>query len=306
MSLFSFFKPKNKVEAILNKYYKNFDRKPYISPNRNFDQWEEMVAMSPKMLVQRDTMIPYEDGLLPGHVYMLYWIENVHRSQVPEYFEYEYGIDFAAEKKYLKKLDLLSDNEIVTDKGRQAIQTHFEVITKRNPRLRAQKTDSTINTLDFSRSIPPKENDSVEEIPREEYNQLRKEVDFLNFINEDLSKKYNLPQMIINFNLLRFGKDFFETHYIYTPFTKTKRASKYPLATRYSYYNNLYGTPAAFGEIYYLQNGVIGKVREVFWIKEHEGYVISLGQTKGKLVLKYIEHLTPLDGEGKFIVKESK
>lgn len=305
MGLFDFLKPKSRADIVKDKYYKNFGRKPYISPDRDFDKWEEMVSMFPNMLVQEEMMIAYNDGLLPGHVYMLYWIENIHRSQVPEYFEYDYGINFIAEKEYLKSLKFLDDDGNVTDKGHQAIQNHFEIITRRNPKLKAIKDDLAIDHSDLSRVIPSRESTSVEEIPREDYDQLKKEIEFLNSINQNLCKKYNLPPMIIDFRLLRFGKDFFETHYTYTPFTKTKRASKYPLDVRYGYYSGRSMTPAVFGNIYYLQDGAIGKAQEIFWLKEHEGYVISLGQTKGKLVLKYVEHMTPLEGERKIIIKEN-
>lgn len=40
MGFFDFLKPVNKVEYIQNKYYRNYPRKPYISPDRDFDDWE--------------------------------------------------------------------------------------------------------------------------------------------------------------------------------------------------------------------------------------------------------------------------
>lgn len=306
MGFFSFLKSGNRVNDILNKYYKNFGRKPYISPDRNFDQWEAMVAMSPAMLVQKEMMIPYNDGLLPGHVYMLYWIDKIHRSSVPAYFEYEYGINFEAEKGYLQRLGYLDDKGTVTDAGYKVIQNHYEVIVKKHPELNAKSAAPIKNSPDLSRTIPFRDYDSTELIPVADYAQLQSELEFLNKINRSLCRNYKLPRMVIDFNHLCFNTGSFGTHYIFTPLTKTKRPSKYPLSIRYSYTQDGYETPKAFGNIYYLQNGKIGKVEEIFWPKKHEGYVISLGQTKGELVLKYIEHMTPLEGDRKIIVKESK
>lgn len=306
MGIFEFFKPKSRADMVLDKYYKNFSRKPYISPDRDFDQWEEMVTTFPNMLVHKEMMIAYNDGLLPGHVYMLYWIDKINRSRVPVYFEYEYGINFYAEKDYLQKLGFLDSNGIVSDKGHQAIQSHYEVIEKRHPEMNAKKAESIKNNSALSRVIPSRESDSVEIIPKDDYCQFKKEIEFLNDINNELCKKYRLPKMVIIFNRLCYGTGFHETHYVFTPFTKTKRPSKYPLSVRYSYAQSNNDTPAVFGNIYYLQNGTIGKAEEIFWIKQHEGYVINLGQTKGELVLKNIEHLTPLNGERTIIVKENK
>lgn len=48
----------------------------------------------------------------------------------------------------------------------------------------------------------------------------------------------------------------------------------------------------SFGEVYYLQNGLIGQARLIFW-KDHVGYFIHLGQTKGALALKMVIQCDP-------------
>lgn len=303
MGLFDFLKPKSKPEYILNKYYKGYLRKPYISPDRDFDKWEEMVATFPKMLVQEKMMIPYEDGLLPGHVYMLYWIDKVHRSRIPDYFEYEYGIDFETEKHFLNQSGYLSNNSI-TEKGQQAIQLHYEVILKRNPEPTNKAPSQIAVEYHSGRIISERKADSIEEIPKEEYSYLESELKYLNKIVAEVSRNFSLPKMTISFDRLRFGMGFFDTHYIFTPYTKAGRSSKYPLSIRYSYPERDNGTPAVFGNIYYLQNGSIGKTSQIYWIQK-EGYVIDFGLTKDRLVLKRIEHLTPLEGARTFIYKES-
>lgn len=48
----------------------------------------------------------------------------------------------------------------------------------------------------------------------------------------------------------------------------------------------------SFGEVYYLRNGLIGKARLIFW-RDHVGYFIHLGQTKGALALKMVIQCDP-------------
>lgn len=304
MGIFDFLKPKSRIETILQKYYRGYARKPYISPDRDFDKWEEMISISPTMLVQREMMVPFEDGLLPGHAYMLFWIDKIHRSRIPAYFEYEYGINFEEEKEFLQRSGYLDGNN-VTEKGQQAIQDHYEVIRQRNPEPASTGTVSINNESQIIRVIPERQSDSVENIPRSEYDQLKSELSYLNEKIDLICKKFKLPKMFINFRYLTFGTGQFETHYIYTPKTKTQKASKYPLCVRYSYKEINMETPAVFGEIFYLQNGKIGKTWQVYWIGK-EGYVIEFGQTKNELVLKRIEHSIPATGSRVFIFKESK
>lgn len=73
-------------------------------------------------------MTRFSDGLLPGHIYMLYWIDKIHRKRIPVYFEYEFGIDFEKEKLFLQKNGYLDSGNRLTEKGRQAISSHYDVI----------------------------------------------------------------------------------------------------------------------------------------------------------------------------------
>lgn len=52
-------------------------------------------------------MTPYSDGLLPGHIYMLYWLKKYKNKRVPAYFEYRYGIDFEKEKSFFFAINIL-------------------------------------------------------------------------------------------------------------------------------------------------------------------------------------------------------
>lgn len=120
---------KDYCDKVYSKYYYNYPIKPFISKDREVrTQWLEQSEMFPEQsIVPKNNMIRYIDGLLPGHVYMLYWIKNVNRKRIPSYFEYKYGIQFSKEKKFLTDNGYLKDGKL-TEKGENAIELHNEVI----------------------------------------------------------------------------------------------------------------------------------------------------------------------------------
>lgn len=120
---------KNYCDKVYSKYYHNYPIKPFISKDREVrTQWLEQSEMFPEQsLVPKNNMIRYIDGLLPGHVYMLYWIKNVNRKRIPSYFEYKYGIQFSKEKEFLTDNGYLKNGKL-TEKGESAIELHNEVI----------------------------------------------------------------------------------------------------------------------------------------------------------------------------------
>ena len=120
---------KDYCDKVYSKYYYNYPIKPFISKDREVrTQWLEQSEMFPEQsLVPKNNMIRYIDGLLPGHVYMLYWIKNVNRKRIPSYFEYKYGIQFSKEKEFLTDNGYLKNGKL-TEKGERAIELHNEVI----------------------------------------------------------------------------------------------------------------------------------------------------------------------------------
>lgn len=120
---------KDYCDKVYSKYYYNYPIKPFISKDREVrTQWLEQSEMFPEQsLVPKNNMIRYIDGLLPGHVYMLYWIKNVNRKRIPSYFEYKYGIQFSKEKEFLTDNGYLKNGKL-TEKGENAIELHNEVI----------------------------------------------------------------------------------------------------------------------------------------------------------------------------------
>jgi len=127
-------KSKSKVATtIIKKYYYNYPEVPYISDERGFD-WIESAEMFPNQnIIPISMMTRYSDGLLPGHIYMLYWLKKYTNKKVPAYFEYKYGVDFEKEKIFLKNNGFLNEENKPTDKGEKAINEHYEVIEKHTP-----------------------------------------------------------------------------------------------------------------------------------------------------------------------------
>lgn len=117
-------------QKIYNKYYKNYPEKPFISQDREFNtNWIEQSELFPQQsIIPRSMMTRFSDNLLPGHIYMLYWIKEIHRKRIPSYFEYKYGINFTDEQSFLQKNGYLTQEMELTDKGNIAISLHYDVI----------------------------------------------------------------------------------------------------------------------------------------------------------------------------------
>lgn len=121
-------------KKVIKLFYADYPEKPYISPDRNFEQWVEMASLFPHCRVSIENMTRFSDGLLPGHVYMLYWIGKFPNKKVPQYFEYEFGIDFQQEVLFLQSRNYLTDTRTVTPTGEAAIKRHRKIITERQKR----------------------------------------------------------------------------------------------------------------------------------------------------------------------------
>ena len=119
---------KHYCDKLYKMFYKGYPEMPFISQDRelntNWINQAQMFGASPT----KEMMTRYSDGLLPGHVYMLYWIREIHRKRIPVYFEYQYGINFTDEQDFLYKQGYLTSEMKVTKKGESAIDLHYSVI----------------------------------------------------------------------------------------------------------------------------------------------------------------------------------
>ncbi len=131
-------------QKIYKKYYENYPEKPFISQDRELNtNWIEQAEMFPKQsIIPPIIMERYSDGLLPGHIYMLYWLKKYTNKRVPSYFEYKYGIDFYKEKRFLTQNGYLVNSK-PTQKGELAINTHYDIIAKHDSRSQATLSSNT-------------------------------------------------------------------------------------------------------------------------------------------------------------------
>lgn len=117
---------------IIQKYYSEYPYDPFISEDRELNStWLKQVAMFPdQSLVKREMMTRFKDGFLPGHVYMLYWLDKYPYGyrRVPSYFEYKYGICFNKELKLLQRYGYVDDKWKLTDKGMEKLKEHYQVV----------------------------------------------------------------------------------------------------------------------------------------------------------------------------------
>ena len=149
------------AKKIIKRFYSDYPEIPYISYDRD-ENWIEMAEMFPnRCIVTKDMMTRYDDDLLPGHVYMLYWLGEFTNKSVPEYFEYKYGIDFEEEKEILHEYDFLDDNGKPTEKGKKAIEIHHEVIEKHTNKHDTSIEDAAVQII--------KQKHDFEEMDFEEY-----------------------------------------------------------------------------------------------------------------------------------------
>ena len=129
-------KYKNKI---FKKFYSDYPEMPFVSKDREFNtnwiedtiSWYEMTGQA--RWISKKTMTRYSDGLLPGHIYMLYWLKKYKNKKIPAYFEYKYGIDFVKETIFLHDNGFLDDFNKPTEKGEKAINRHHTVIEKHTP-----------------------------------------------------------------------------------------------------------------------------------------------------------------------------
>jgi hypothetical protein len=126
MGLFDFFKqeqPKESIDLDLETanvvaIYESYPEFPAMSADRNVDDWLKAIANGTATLVPKEHMIRNEDGLLPGEVLLLNWLNEKEATlkECPDFFELEFGIDPTAATDQLlvsDYLDILNDSSVI-------------------------------------------------------------------------------------------------------------------------------------------------------------------------------------------------
>lgn len=80
----------------IKKLYKDYPEMPYINPDRDFDTFMDKLDVQKEHLVPKRNMVRTEEGLLLGHIILLWRLDLgtfSTESAIPRYFEYLYGIN---------------------------------------------------------------------------------------------------------------------------------------------------------------------------------------------------------------------
>lgn len=279
---------------IYRRFYSGYPEMPFISQDREYNtDWIDQEFVS---LVPFENMTRYDDGLLPGHAYMLYWIRKYKSGRrIPAYFEYDYGIEFMKEREFLKDRKYLDEYYKVTALGESAIQRHLNVIEKRHPKpsYTSKTPVGFTNAGQSARSIPLDMAPGTVNVPDSDLNLIREEFEIINSLVSEAIKLAHLNVILkIDYSSLLFGDNF--TYYECNPYTKTGRASKYPLTLHYTYcdHNKEILHQDYFGELRYLNNGQIGAARLIFW-NSNRGHIVTIGTVKNILAIKKVEKSMP-------------
>lgn len=296
-------------DKIHRKYYNSYPVKPFISLDRERNtNWLEQAEIFPKQaIIPVGMMTPFNDGLLPGHIYLLYWIGKNGQKRVPSYFEYKYGIEFEKEKQFLISNGYLADNK-PTSKGADAIVAHFDVIEAHSPEAtsakKAQKQFANSEAIAVDQSAASNgftvtETHSVDGrnlmlVSDCDKSKVFEGIELVNDLLTSMRKQLkirealNIPASEIVFNS-NFSQKLY-TYFEYAPLTASGKQSKYPFELYITTREHYEAMPdfECFGSIGYLKDNRIGSATLNFWYKS-KGYHISLGMIDEKLSVKKVE-----------------
>ena len=273
-------------------FFSDYPEMPYISKDRElYTDWIEQAKMFPNSVISKKMMTRFSDDLLPGHVYMLYWLNKYSpKRRIPSYFEYEYGIDFIKELDFLRARGYLNAENKPTQVGLKVMRIHYAVIDERHPRPKNSGASANIFPEQMSdRMIPYKTEQELENIPKKDFPILESDFAFMNVMLAYACKLAKVcVSLVIDMSKFVYGIGQWKTFYEWYPFTPSGKSSKYPLTLHFAYAGASDLGNTCFGELEYKQDGNIGKARIIFWHK-NKGYFFYFGQAKDNFVLKKVE-----------------
>jgi len=104
---------------------------PYLPNNSDCQRIIESYNNFPAALIAKEYMIRNNQNLLQGDIILLWWltqkkVKNI--SKYPQYFLYEYGIDFNKELIQLKSNGLVTKNNQLTTSGKTILENNSDSI----------------------------------------------------------------------------------------------------------------------------------------------------------------------------------
>lgn len=117
-------------EKLEQDYCKDgYDKIPYIASEGDAHDLLKQIKLSNTLLPHKSYMtFINDDELVFGHVVILWWVKNVNRKRIPKFFTQEYGLKFKDELKWLKTLDFVDEENVLTQKGEDMLNSHTDII----------------------------------------------------------------------------------------------------------------------------------------------------------------------------------
>ncbi len=94
----------------LEEIYAGYAEIPYVSKERDLQDWINNPEKYPYKKVEKSQMIRLKEGILPGDLILLWRIgfnNFTTESIFPEYFEYRYGVDASKSIELLQQLGMI-------------------------------------------------------------------------------------------------------------------------------------------------------------------------------------------------------
>ena len=97
----------------LEEIYEGYAKIPYVSKDRDLEDWLENPEKYPYKKVEKSQMVSLPEGILPGDLILLWRIgfnNFTTESSIPNYFEYRYGVNAEDSLKLLIRKTLFPSN----------------------------------------------------------------------------------------------------------------------------------------------------------------------------------------------------
>ncbi|MCO5463751.1 tetratricopeptide repeat protein [Enterococcus faecalis] len=116
----------------LEKFYikEKYETIPFLPSEEECKRILVEYKTFPSVIVPKENMKKLNNGLLPGHIIMLWWICNprTNKENIPLYFLYEYGIDFHKQFDFLISKNYIIGKWIISELGRKTIEKYEYII----------------------------------------------------------------------------------------------------------------------------------------------------------------------------------
>lgn len=125
-------------------FYADYPEQPYISPNRDVTKWLDVATTDTNWRVPKDNMYRDDMGLLPGDIFLLYWLFRYRNTDFPYYFEYFFGINPFDEMDLLVDKHLLDEHHKLTPLGCEQIDDYAVYLNQIKPIIKKRFPDDVI------------------------------------------------------------------------------------------------------------------------------------------------------------------